>query len=307
MAVPADPTLDDLVKEGMQRANLDSPTTAQITRAKDKWMEEIKTELWLHTTRHRLLETSSVAVTTRGLQRYSLPPDFEYDVGIHILDGNDQDRGTAQTGTASTITLAASDAGSVDMREGKEILLTGGTGSPQIRTITAYNASTKVATVDVNWATTPSSTTTYLVIQTYFRMKKTDRWLPEFSVPEQRTVLGSAITGSTAAAGAFIESIITGYYIIYDQELYIMPVPDKSTYGILVSYGANLTRLDLTSTLLTKLYREWRAIWVQGIKVKVFEAFDDERLAEQLLIYRTMLDSLSNKEQLISQVMYRDL
>ena len=71
--------------------------------------------------------------------------------------------GTAQAGAASTITLAAAASAVNDYYNGIKVRLTGGTGSGQIRTITAYVGSTKVATVDSNWTVNPDATTTYAV------------------------------------------------------------------------------------------------------------------------------------------------
>ncbi|CAB5223006.1 hypothetical protein UFOVP372_47 [uncultured Caudovirales phage] len=69
--------------------------------------------------------------------------------------------GTAQAGGASTITLAAS-ASSVNQKwTGFRILIESGTGAGQSRTISNYNGTTKVATVDTAWATQPDSTSTY--------------------------------------------------------------------------------------------------------------------------------------------------
>jgi hypothetical protein len=77
--------------------------------------------------------------------------------------------GTASAGASGTITLAA---GSYPL-EGAIVRTTGGTGgggtggaNNQARVITAYNTSTKVATVSPNWETTPDSTTTYDILLT---------------------------------------------------------------------------------------------------------------------------------------------
>jgi hypothetical protein len=77
--------------------------------------------------------------------------------------------GTAQAGAAVSITLA-SGAAAFDLT-GCFVRTTGGTGgggaggaNNQARKITAYNASTKVATVTPNWETTPDVTTTYDVL-----------------------------------------------------------------------------------------------------------------------------------------------
>lgn len=79
--------------------------------------------------------------------------------------------GTAQAGAAGTLTLA-SGAPAYDL-SGCIVRTTGGTGgggtggaNNQARIITAYNTSTKVATIEPSWETTPDGTTTYDVLQT---------------------------------------------------------------------------------------------------------------------------------------------
>lgn len=78
---------------------------------------------------------------------------------------------TAQAGAAGSITLAA-DAAAYDLA-GCIVRTTGGTGGGgtggadnQARLITAYNTSTKVATVVPDWETNPSSDTTYDILYT---------------------------------------------------------------------------------------------------------------------------------------------
>lgn len=69
--------------------------------------------------------------------------------------------GTAQAGDPDAITLAVG-APSTSL-VGFVIDLTGGTGSGQKRVITAYNTTTKVATVYPDWDTEPDNTSTYAV------------------------------------------------------------------------------------------------------------------------------------------------
>lgn len=71
--------------------------------------------------------------------------------------------GTAQAGAASAITLTAGASGTTGFYNQAFVRITGGTGVGQIKRITAYNASTKVATVDSAWATVPDSTSTYSI------------------------------------------------------------------------------------------------------------------------------------------------
>jgi hypothetical protein len=71
--------------------------------------------------------------------------------------------GTAQAGALGSITLAAGASGTDDIYNRMYVDLTGGTGSGQRRIITDYDGTTKVATVDTNWGTTPDNTSTYAI------------------------------------------------------------------------------------------------------------------------------------------------
>jgi len=73
------------------------------------------------------------------------------------------DTGTAQAGASTTITLKSSSSSTDDYYNGLYITITGGTGSGQIRIIEDYVGSTKVATVDRAWTTTPNNTSTYSI------------------------------------------------------------------------------------------------------------------------------------------------
>lgn len=75
-------------------------------------------------------------------------------------DASDES-GTAQAGGATTITLAADESAVDDAYNGKQIEITGGTGSGQVRIISDYVGSTKVATVSAAWDTNPDATSTY--------------------------------------------------------------------------------------------------------------------------------------------------
>lgn len=71
--------------------------------------------------------------------------------------------GTAQAGSATTITLASGDSSVDNHYAGFQVTLTGGTGSGQTRNIVSYNGTTKVATVDRDWDQPPDSTSAYSV------------------------------------------------------------------------------------------------------------------------------------------------
>lgn len=71
--------------------------------------------------------------------------------------------GTAQAGASTSITLASTASSTNDAYKDMLITLTGGFGSGQTKYIRGYNGTTKVATVELPWATTPNSTTTYSI------------------------------------------------------------------------------------------------------------------------------------------------
>ena len=84
---------------------------------------------------------------------------FAADTGLQSARSN-----TAQAGAAGTITLDASASATTDFYVGMWIYLTGGTGVGQARVCTAYNGTTKVATIAPNWATNPDVTSTFAVL-----------------------------------------------------------------------------------------------------------------------------------------------
>lgn len=69
--------------------------------------------------------------------------------------------GQAQAGASTTITLPATFNPTDDVYNGLTITITGGTGAGQVRTISDYVGSTKVATVSSAWATNPDSTSIF--------------------------------------------------------------------------------------------------------------------------------------------------
>ncbi len=84
---------------------------------------------------------------------------FAVDTGLQTIRSN-----TAQAGAAGTVTLDASASATTDFYVGLWVFLTGGTGVGQVRVITAYNGTTKVATIAPNWATNPDNTSTFALL-----------------------------------------------------------------------------------------------------------------------------------------------
>lgn len=98
---------------------------------------------------------SVASIAALGIARAS----FAADTGMQTARSN-----TAQAGAVGTITLDAGASAVDDFYKDAWIYLTGSTGIGQARVCTAYVGATKVATIAPNWATNPSSSTTFAVI-----------------------------------------------------------------------------------------------------------------------------------------------
>jgi len=112
------------------------------------------------------IEITCTFDTTNGSQIYingsSTGSTAQSDTNA-LGTGTTNEQGTAQAGTSTTITLASGASASDDNYNSYVIEITGGTGAGQQRLITDYVGSTKVATVNNAWTTTPDSTSTYLL------------------------------------------------------------------------------------------------------------------------------------------------
>ena len=166
-----------------------------------------------------------------------------------LLDGGVS--GAAQAGSSSTVTLAADDNSSLGGIQGKDILITSGTGQGSLSQITGFDESTKIVTVTPNFTTSPGASSGYLIIDN------------EYPV-EQRPVF-EFDTGRTA-----ILSRPEKFYPMGDEDYgeFILNCPPDKNYGARLRYYASLQRLDLDSTLMSTLYARWRSILTDGIYVK---------------------------------------
>lgn len=121
--------------------------------------------------------------TSRSVQRVALDTDvlafpsaplINASSSAAVYPAESETAGTAQAGAAGTITLAAGASSVTDYYKGMRIYLVSGTGGStgQQRIITAYNGSTKVATISPNWGTNPDNTTRYQIFNDCEGMSK---------------------------------------------------------------------------------------------------------------------------------------
>jgi hypothetical protein len=126
----------------------------------------------------RITRTSDSAWTATTITFDSIPK-YAYNIDFHTNNGSTltpsavsgnvtltastthHDSGVAQAGSSTTITLKSTASATNDIYNGMYVTITSGTGSGQTRLIEDYVGSTKVATVDVAWATAPNNTSNY--------------------------------------------------------------------------------------------------------------------------------------------------
>lgn len=83
--------------------------------------------------------------------------------GTVFYENNDfsNETATAQSGASTSITLDAGASATTDYYKDLYIKIVSGTGSTQVKKVTAYNGTTKVATVESAWSVTPDNTSVY--------------------------------------------------------------------------------------------------------------------------------------------------
>jgi hypothetical protein len=280
MAIPTQPTATLITTEAYKIMGISSPTTAQITRATDYGMEIVKSDLKDLGLEWDFLRTTGYLVTTVGVGHVQLPTDFAKLISVRIMEGSH--RGTASAGAASNITLESTYGGGSDT-VGKYIVITGGTGSGQSRQIKSYDSSTRIATVDSAWTTNPDNTSTYLIVDTFRELDHKNLYEASSSLtlPNRPGSPQKAFIKSDAAEG----------------DIYFDVTPDK-LYGIQVEYYADILKVDLSSTLYSRILRLLNGLFIQGVLVWLLQ--DDARATLERSVYE------KKKQQTAAIYLYPD-
>lgn len=252
MAIPVNPTATTIVTEALNKGGHLNPSAAKITRAEDFWLEEVKLDIaerkdW------KILEETALLVLDEKRSRYTLPTDYEKMLSVKIYSG--EETGTVQTGAASTITLDISEGITEGTAEGSLIFITSGTAKGQSSRITAYDESTKIATVSPSWGITPDNTSEYMIAST----ERTMQYLPHEMI--NRVLPNGMPSRST----------------VFEEELIFDKSPDRGTYVAEMRYIVDIALIDLAGTKISELYREWRVAMVQGVLFYVYDDDDDIR------------------------------
>jgi hypothetical protein len=98
-------------------------------------------------------------------RNWKVNPDSSSEFVIYADAGREHvNEGLAQAGTASTITLNSLASAIDDVYLYQTVFIRSGTGEDQVGIVTAYNGTTKVATIDGTWAVTPDTTSGYVLL-----------------------------------------------------------------------------------------------------------------------------------------------
>lgn len=279
MAAPTAPSLASIAAEGIKKAGYIASSSSQYTtllaRAQSDWIEEIKNDIYILEKQLVSLQTTYVYVTTEGLSKYSLPTDYGINMTMTLLDG--EDTGTFQAGSTTTSWVLDSTEDSTEAGLlGKEILVKSGTAIRQLAQVTAYDATTNIATVS-GCTVAPDAADTYVIIENYYELDSMQAWEYDSmsnqktpGVPDRFSIIGDTDDG----------------------EFLVYPVPYRSTsvpWGIKQRYYADLMRVDLASTVMTTIYRRWRNLFTQGIFAKCLQSQNDDRAPSELSTYGNLL------------------
>lgn len=277
MSAPSNPTLDELVLEALYRAGESDPSVTMIARAKEKWMEEIKNDIYRKLKKLKDLQVIAHGVLVKGQSRYSWPSDYTSDMVMTLLEGAHS--GIAQAGGSAQITLEATEDATEGEILGKGLLITSGTGIASYSQITAYDESTKVATVTPNFKTAPSVGSGYLIVTNEHEM--TQRHISQYNVHFKNYM-----------------DMPTVYFPIGDEDYgeFILNCPPDKVYGIRLVYFTNMMKIDLLSTHMSQLYQKYRNVWIEGLICKHHQEADESRFGDQYQIYNKELGLLVTHE-----------
>lgn len=168
-------------------------------------------------------------------RNWKIDPDDTSEYRIASHPGREHvNEGMARAGAASTITLNVLGSADDNAYNGQVIFLRSGTGEDQARKVTAYNGTTKVATVDRAWDVTPDNTTGYVMLPTGYFIG---------GVGSVIVVPLTAVTNATFQPGQTIEVVVgnkglvatvalEGDWTSYSFRFSAKDEPDSSAFAI---------------------------------------------------------------------------
>jgi hypothetical protein len=284
MAAPAIPTALSLATEGLYQARIFNPTQAQLSRAQNEVMEQLKNNLWTQIKQMKPLMTFSYMNIVPGQSRYSCPSDFSSDMTMVILTG--LTTGTAVSATTNTLVTPAS-VGPLDLNQtlGKDLGIISGTAAGSVSQIIGVvnnlNGTTTL-TVYPNFQATPDATSGFMLVDTQweiiadhianydkYRTSGVDRPRRFFSMGDEN----------------------------FDEFIFDVAPDNNYPYILRMRYFVNIMTLDLNSTLMSTLYQKFREYWIKGVKAQALNDNDDTTWEKALMERDQKLQELIMSQQ----------
>ena len=288
IAIPSNFTVAETVEEALKRGGIVSPSATQITEATDYQLREVAKDIHAKLETMPLLLTTAVDTCVVGQSVYAWPTDAYSINSVVLLNASDDFTGTAQSGGATSITLAADFTSETETMQGRWIVITGGTGVDQIRQIVNYDDSTKVVTVDAAWTTNPAVSSTYMIPDLHRKLfDQSKAYHYDYNAAPYDS--GMAVSGS-----------------MHGREIWLDRAPDRA-YVIWWDYWADIDRIDVTGTIYLRLIRDYFNIFIEGIAAKVMDRYDEDRAQGQAAKYHSMLEMLTSRTATVRQVLFNDV
>ena len=112
-----------------------------------------------------ILEYEGSTKTATVDRTWKVNPDGTTGYRVIFDPGREHvNEGLAQAGTSTSITLNTSASSADDAYCDQQIFIRSGLGEDQVRIVTDYDGTTKIATVDKAWDTTPDATSAYVML-----------------------------------------------------------------------------------------------------------------------------------------------
>lgn len=287
MAIDGDISIANLVTQALKNAGRVAPSAAQITDATAYQFRRVKADIASKSGRHEALVTQYVANAYAGIQRYAWPTDAHFIKDVVLLSAPDEWTGIGQASANGQITLAASFNQEAETVKGKYVVITSGTGANQIRQISGYDNSTKIATVDSNWTTNPSGFT-YFIATDHTKIWSEDK-ATEWSMIRTPGSLGKSYWGA-----------------MNGRELWLERTPDR-LYVLWWNYWAHMDLLDNAGTVILKHIRMHYSLWSQGITAWLCQRYDEDRYQAELQVYDNLLAAYAAEASHVSPTQFYDV
>lgn len=268
MAIPAQPTATTICTEAFKLFGKTTPTSGEITRATDYGIEIVKDDLKRMGLEWDFLREVTYLPMVVGKSYVQLPTDYAKFLSARLVDGTS--RSTLQTAASTTATLASTEGAGSEI-VGKFLIIVSGTGTNQARQVISYDTSTKVATVDSAWTTTPVTSDGYLIANSHRELE----YNPIFAL---NMVTEPGRAGTPAACSVRSDSA--------EGDLYMDKSADK-VYVIELEYYKDILKIDLSSTLYSRILRLLNGLFIQGVFVWLLQ--DDSRAGMERGIYERKL------------------